>query len=325
MTFSRTPRHPHLVLPGSGLSDELYWLRQQVADALAVKGIERHFIIDDTLPPQDNRFADWGSMFAAIDQLPFGEVPVVMNGKLGAPLVAPGLGGGQPVDGWDLRGGRFASPYGATGACILDLATNNVKLNNCFGFGTGGSIGEGSIVVQIAPPPGEGVLNFSLLSAGGAFIFVLGGGCAIDHTTSAGALMRSPGALSGTTMVMVCSGSQTSVFYPALSGPFVELQGDDGAVGVQIQTANGLPDGWLAGGGPFSALLSIHDEWANAKTRNIAAWVPGFTGGGGSTEFSFTKAHLLGYQPGAPGNWAGTPPDTVGEALDRLAAANPGA
>jgi hypothetical protein len=34
---------------------------------------------------------------------------------------------------------------------------------------------------------------------------------------------------------------------------------------------------------------------------------------------------LVAYSPAVPGNWAGTAPVTLAEAIDRLAAANPGA
>lgn len=34
---------------------------------------------------------------------------------------------------------------------------------------------------------------------------------------------------------------------------------------------------------------------------------------------------LVAYTPAVPGNWAGTPPTTLKAAIDRLAAANPGA
>lgn len=34
---------------------------------------------------------------------------------------------------------------------------------------------------------------------------------------------------------------------------------------------------------------------------------------------------LVAYVPAVPGNWAGTPPTTLAAALDRLAAAHPGA
>jgi hypothetical protein len=122
-------------------------------------------------------------------------------------------------------------------------------------------------------------------------------------------------------MVLVCSQSQQNTgIVPPLSGPLLTINGDDGAVGVQFNS-NGLPDNWLEGGGPFTGLLNIFDLAANKNTKNPAAFIPGFTGGGGITYFNFEKAEFVNYVPAVLPNWSGIPPTSVADALDRIAAA----
>lgn len=354
MTFSRTPRRPHLVLPGSGLSDEIYFLRQEIADAFIASGGSGELIFADfgTQDEAQGRYTSWTDLMAKLATIQFGASPVVRLALTTGPFTVPLAG--MPVNGWDLRGGSFTSFYGASGSVVLDCPPG-VMFDNLFGIG-GASLGEGSVLLKIAPPAGTQVLNFSALPLGAAYIFVIGGGSAIDHSTDVGAFMKGPDA--STTMVLVSAGSQQNTgLLPPLSGPLLEIGATDGAVGGQL-LFGGLPDGWLVGGGLGSTLLNIYDINANTATNDIASWCPGFTGGGGVIPFTFGKSLLLSYDDAAvppaigvadvqaaldffkvvtqgtgaqvlydasfggnPGDWTGAPPPSLGAAIDRLAAA----
>lgn len=270
--------------------------------------IERYFVFQVGAPPKiGNVYGDWATMFADIFVLPDGEQPFVSFVSLGAgPINVPLVG--MPVNGWDMRGGRWGSFYAATGSVVVNIP-NGGMIDMLFGWQDG-------LVVKIDPAPGTGVFNFSGIPIGAAYIIGIGGGSAIDHSTNTGAMVRSPGGIFSTTMVIAMSGEQ--LIAPPLTGPLLELTGDDGAVGAQLQSVAGLPDGWLVGGGVGSSLLVISDVKGNDPTSPTFA--PGFTGGGGSTFLNFDRALMLSFTPSAPGDWAGSPTNTQ-EAIDRIAAA----
>lgn len=282
----------------------------------------------------------WVDLMAKLATIQIGASPVVRLAYTTGPFTVPLAG--MPTNGWDFRGGSLTSFYGATGAVTLNVPPG-VKLDNLFGIG-GTFLGNGAVVVKIAPPSGTNVLNFSALPTGAAWIFVIGGGSAIDHSTDTGTLMQGPDA--NTTMVLVAAFSQQNTgLAPPLSGPLLTLGATDGAVSAQVGFG-GLPDNWLVGGGPGSTLLRIYDASANPNTPNIGTWAPGFTGGGGINDFSFTLGKFIAYddafispplgattvqgaidalkaQPytaGTPADWSGAPA-TLGAALDRLASA----
>lgn len=274
-----------------------------------------------TQDTSQGRYTDWHDLMAALQQVQIGAAPTVklaLQGPFTVPLT------GMPVNGWDLRGGRFGSYYGATGSVVIDFPAG-AKLDNCFGIGLGVDPAGGSVVMKIAPPAGTGVCEWSALplDAGAAPIFVIGGGCVVDHSTAPGALMRTanvaPGG--GTNVLVVAGANQNVGLVPPLSGPLMELVGIDSAVCVQQMAPNGMPDSWLVGGGASSILLSIYDIAANPNTPNPAAWVPGFTGGGGViTPFPLQKSSLLNYVPSVLADWSGVAPTSVADALDRIAA-----
>lgn len=311
---------------------------------------ERWFVFQEGQPQVGNRYGDWKTMFDAIGALPYGEQPIVCCVSMGGgPIVVPDHRPFWP-NGWPMRGGRLTSFYPATGVVSLDLFTNVVQFDMCFGLGQGSDFAGGGLVIGIAPPAGEGVLNFSDLPLGAPRVFTIGGGCAVDHHLTTGAFIRSPGG--GTTMVLIAAGCQQNTgLVPPLSGPLLELVGDDGPVAVQIQAFGGLPDNWCVGGGPGSGLLNIHDLMANTNTDNPAVWIPGFTGGAGVVPFNFSRSKFLlyddalvapplgadrvqaaldalktltagdAYAPANPGDWLAPPPTTRAGALDRLGTA----
>jgi hypothetical protein len=266
--------------------------------------------------PAQGRYTSWSDLMAKLATLQFGAAPTVRLALTTGPFTVPSVG--MPVNGWDFRGGRLTSFYGATGA-VQVIVPAGVMFDNLFAIG-GALLGDGAVVLKIDPPAGTNVLNFSALFApGSAWIHVIGGGSLVDHSTNVGAYMKGPDA--SVTMVLVASGSQQNTgLAPPLTGPLLELGSTDGAVGVQYWTG-GLPDGWLVGGGVGSTLLSIHDTAANPNTGNPGVWVPGFTGGGGVLEFNYDLSKFLRYQAGNPADWVGAPPTDVQSALDRISAA----
>lgn len=264
----------------------------------------------------------WFDLMAKLATIQLGASPVIRCAYTTGPFVVPAAG--KPPLGWDIRGGTFTSFYGASGSVVLDCtAIGSNVFDNLFGIGQGGALGSGAIILKVAPDPGplpprDPVINFSALPPMAAQIFVIGGGCAIDHSTTAGAFMKGPN--TSTTMVLVSAASQQNTgLLPPITGPLLELGATDGAVGVQL-LFGGLPDGWLAGGGATSGLLNIYDLNANANTDNIAVWCPGFTGLAPVTTFSFGKAEFVYYVPAVLADWSGIAPTSVADALDRIAA-----
>lgn len=278
------------------------------------------FILADfgTQDPSQGRYVGtqgFYDLMAKLATLQVGAAPVIRLALTTGPFVVPLAG--MPATGWDFRGGWITSFYGTTGSVVLDCPPG-VLLDNLFGIG-GTMFGLGAVVLRIAPPPGTGVLNFSVLPPGAAWITTIGSGSAVDHSTSTGAYLRGPNA--NTTCVLVSANSQQNTgIVPPLTGPLLELGNTDGAVLAQFGT-NGLPNGSLVGGGPGSTLLNIYDASANPNTDNIAVFAPGFTGGGGVIPFSFVYGQFVQYVAANPAFWAGPSPANVNATLERLAAA----
>lgn len=253
----------------------------------------------------------WVDLLAKLATLQIGAAPVVRLAYTTGPFSVPAAG--MPVGGWDLRGGWVTSFFGATGAVVLALPAG-VKLDNVFGIGGRVGIGEGAVILKISPPAGTGVLEFTALPPGAPWIFTIGGGSFVEHIDDVGALMR--GDDSGRTVVLVTSwAQQNSGFGPSLSGPLVEIGITDSAAGVQYGNG-GLPDGWLAGGGPSSSLLLIHDDAPNPLTDDVQVWIPAFTGGAGVFPLSYTNGRFVSYDDtqATPGTGAAT----VQRAFDAL-------
>lgn len=287
------------------------------AGAVGGSGGQGEFVFADfgTQDEAQGRYTSWPDLMARLAALQIGAAPTVRLALTTGPFAVPLAG--MPPDGWDFRGGWLTSFYGASGAVVLDCAPG-VKFDNLFGIG-GQFLGNGAVVIKIAPPAGTSFLSFTALPPGGAWITVIGGGSAIDHSTAPGAYMKGPDA--STTCVLVAAFSQQNTgLGPPLSGPLLEIGATDGAVLAQFGFG-GLPDGALVGGGPGSTLLNIYDASANPNTDNVAVWLPGFTGGGGVIPFTFTLGRFVAYTAGAPADWAGAPPATVDAAINRLGAA----
>lgn len=320
MSFSRTPRHPHLVVPGSGLANELYWLRQEVATAFE-SGIGGGLTFTNYFPADPTRgvYTDWHEFMAAVATVPLGTSPTFNIATPGAPFVVPSAG--MPVGGWDFRGGVARSFYRATGAVALDLPAG-VKFDNLFGIDNG-------LVLTIAPAAGTGVLEWTGLPPQALRLFTVGDGCYVRNN-GAGALIRSSGTEpGGQTHVLVAFSSGFVVADPPLpaGAKLVHLSADggqnsDGIVLVQGQSAlGGLPTDCVENSGSSNVAIVIYDTCANPLTGDMALWQPNFTG---TVVFSFaiSNAQNLPYTPTVPPDWAGSPttlPTTT--AIDRMAAA----
>jgi len=262
--------------------------------ASAVLGVGEFVFADfGTQDEAQGRYTSWTDLMAKLATIQFGAAPVVRCAFTTGPFTVPLAG--MPANGWDFRGGHVSSFFGATGVVVLDCPPG-VKLDNLFSFG-GETLGQGTVVIKIAPPPGTGVLEFTALPPGAAWIHVIGGGSFVDHSTDTGAYMRGDNTGRSCVMVTAEAMQNAELSFP-LSGPLVELGATDGAVGVQWGNG-GLPTGWLAGGGPGSDLLNFYDDGANPDTDNLAVWCPGFTGGGVVTSLSWTLAKWAAYDDAA--------------------------
>lgn len=263
--------------------------------------VERYFVYNPAGVASGNVYTDWATMFAAIGLLPIGEQPVVSVVDItGLPVPVPLAG--MPVTGWDMRGGSIVSFYRATGQVTLD-APPGVKFDMLLEIGNG-------LVLTVAPPAGTGVLEFSLIPDGGAFIFTVGLGAAVINS-GAGALLRSRGnPLAGSTNVIALFGcSMGALFLPASAGPLIELVGDDGAVLSFVNTLGGVPvapaAGPVLGGGPGSNLIVIADSSATLPSE----WSPDYTGGTPPFVFLTMRNGLQGttaLRPTTPPMFTGT-------------------
>ena len=107
----------------------------------------------------------------------------------------------------------------------------------------------------------------------------------------------------------------TGVFlYDSFQSGNVDAIQDSGVEGVWVETATRL----------FGTLTA---DGANTTAETTGDGYPesGLVLLNGATQYPSGNALGLLYAPAVPGDWAVPPPETVGEALDRLAAANPGA
>ena len=264
-------------------------------------GNERFFVYDPAGVAGGNVYTDWATMFAAIALLPLGEQPVVsVVDTTGVPLPIPLAG--MPVNGWNMRGGSIISFYRATGQVTLD-APAGVMFDMLLEIGNG-------LVLTVAPAIGTGVLNFSLIPDGGAFVFTIGLGAVVINS-GAGALIRTRGnALSPSTNVLALFGcSMGALFLPASTGPLIELVADDGAVLAFVNTLGGVPifpaAAPVLGGGPLSNLIVIADSSATLPSE----WSVGYTGGNPPTVFLTMRNGLAGttaLRPVTPPMFVGT-------------------
>ena len=230
-----------------------------------------------------NVYGTWADLMAACGALPSGSAARILV-TLGPPFVVPLVG--MPASGWDLAGCTLGASYLATGATVLTVP-DGVRLDNLAGLAQG-------LVIQIDPSPGTGVLNFSALPPGAAKIFGLGFGAYFDHSTNTGALIRTTGTNpGGDTYVLNGYGNNAAFLAPPLTGPLLELVGNDSAVGVSVQTFGGLQNGWLAGGSPLSQLTYLLDVTGTPLTD--PAFIPAYTGGGPTSELNVSRAISLPY------------------------------
>jgi hypothetical protein len=180
-----------------------------------------------------------------------------------------------------------------------------------------GTLGNGMVLrvnTDVLSPNGS-LIN-TLVPPGGAIIFNIAQGARLEHTVGTGAVIQSPNGASPTTMVLAQFQCQQNESGIPPTGPIINLNGNDGAVGVQIFAgpAGGLQDGWLTGGGPGSFGLDIRGIDARIPL------IPGYTGNP-LTAVNSCQAFNLLYTPAVVGDWSGTPPTDVANALDRIAAA----
>jgi hypothetical protein len=90
----------------------------------------------------------------------------------------------------------------------------------------------------------------------------------------------------------------------------------------EISGANGV---WTEFACRYFGAATIDGANSTAETTGFGYPEDGLTLSSGAAQFAGGDARGEKYTPTTPGDWAATPPDTVGEAIDRLAAANPGA
>ena len=266
------------------------------------------FLFADGEPQIGNQYGNWADLFAKIGTLLLGVKPIVRFTSAGTPFTIPLAG--MPVDGWDFRGGSMEAAYQATGATVAELP-DGVFLANLGGVNNGMVLRVNTDVLS----PNGSLIN-TLVPAGGAIIFTISYGARVEHTVGTAPMIQSPNGANPTTMVLAQFQCQQNESGVPPTGALINLNGNDGAVGVQINCgpAGGLQDGWLTGGGPGSFGLDI---------RGIDARIPLIPGYTGNPLFAVNscQAFNLLYTPAAVGDWSGTPPTDVANALDRIAAA----
>lgn len=243
-SFSRIPRFPHLIRPPSGLSGELFFLRQEIADALenAVGGGGGWSFVMNALPgavpdPSMNAYtpATFNDFMTAIDALPVGVTPQVQFlGNFTFPMQGP-----SRPSGWNFRLGSWSSPILATGACSVTIP-EGVKINSL------SFINNGLLVT--ANPTATTPFNwdyYDSLTPGSIWVLGVGlGACLRNGGTIP--LIQGPG--TGKYIVMA---TQAPSFFavPPSTAPFVNADAPD--LVIEAQTFSGfygsLPDGWLTG------------------------------------------------------------------------------
>jgi len=262
-SFSRIPRFPHLVRPPNGLSGELWFLRQEVADALEHGGGGGwNFVLDSTgtggpADPSINRFTTWAGLMAALDALPQGVQPTIQFlGDVTIPTT------GMPPTGWNMRFGTWRSPVLATGSITVTLAPGVI-------IDTLSEIANGLAVVCNPTVDGETFQWSYAQSIASSIVWVLAvssGACLRNN--AAPALILGPG--TGKYIVVAVESASFGALPPSV-GPFVKADAPD--VVIDAQSFSGfygsLPDGWLVGS-------ANRVDQVGVDTRD--ADVPGATG-----------------------------------------------
>lgn len=237
--FPREGRRPHLVRPGSGLPDELWWLRQQIADAFDGGGGGGWNFVMNSLPgavpdPSKNVFTTQAGLMAALDALPQGVTPTIQFlGNFTWSDV------GMPVSGWNMRLGEWRSPVLATGSITVTIP-EGVKINSLTTISNG-------LLVE-ANPTATTPFNWDYIDAlAPSIVWVLAVGL--------GACLRNGGSIPliegpGTgKFIVIATNSPSFSAVPPSTAPFVNADAPD--IVIEAQTFSGfygsLPDGWLMG------------------------------------------------------------------------------
>lgn len=153
MVFSRKPRHPHLTRSGSGLKNEIYALRQDVADALEVlrgpfasrpapssSNLGTHYVADDY--PWEAIVREFGGQPR---WMPVSYGSLAINGWEGAALAAP-------LPAFNFRFGVRTAPGAFTVASVAGQACDATAFTND-GSASGFMFFGGWAVVDIVSVP----------------------------------------------------------------------------------------------------------------------------------------------------------------------------
>ena len=240
-----------------------------------------------------NTYSVWADLCAALAALPVGASSLVTF--VDSAVVPPGV--------WNVNGATFASVTFATGSIVLTVADGGV-LDNLRAI-------ERGLLVRFFHTGAGSALTFSLTPPGGPRILAVGLGAALTNDGTA-PLIR----MSGDGSAVVIASFVAAFAVAPTAAPFVEGGGPlDQVIGAQLSVSSAfssLPDGWAVGNGNL--------QYQNALA-GVIPLTPGWTGAVLPTIQATAPSAFITYAPAVPADWSGLVPATVGEALDRIAAA----
>ena len=255
------------------------------------------FILDESaIDPQAPVYSNWESLYADLIQ----SVGLKLVFVVGTGTMTPGM--------WDLSNTQFLS---------LSIANQAILI-----------LADGA--QASSPPRGFGSALIVLFQGSVPFLF---------NDSYTGIILLDKGARlltdSNTAPFSISTGAGFGMFFVLEIGSTIGQGGgtEPGSPGEPLVRTEDSAQSTV---GLFGNIASITDSTfssdATGVTQLLIGTVSPITFGilnpdinGPFQTVLFPRATLLGYDPADPADWAVPPPTTIAEAVDRLAAANPGA
>jgi len=246
-------------------------------------------------PSEGNCLATWAEVMAVVSQSE--RAAIFVDTSRQVPIGTPAQ---VPVGTWDMRFAILGSVALPTSLVVLEMADGAV-LDNLAGIRDG-------LELRCAPTTGPCFTYSSF--PGVPWVFFASQGALVDNRGTVPAIQVG----AGETIIVAASigGNLGPEGGPCLA-PLVNLQAGALAGGVSF---NGYwADNWLSGdAGSAASYFQVTSDFPSPPPNN-----PLFAGTLGPVGY-LERALGVIYSPAIPADWNNDPPETVAEALDRIAA-----
>lgn len=292
-----------LILAADALPGEATWLD---TNALLSSGmVALVWSPDQPTDANARRFATWPELYAVLQSLPNNiAYAIVLDTTSTGPFPLPDSSA-EPGGFWDFRGARIITSS-------FEVSFTSAE-NRVIAIQDGARIRNLGLVdfVQLRVEPGATQSVIDVADGEVVFVALQRGGELQNSSATTGrfATVANNGVfgVGSIGQAAVRSNSGQPVVEVADGGFFQAFLEGDSEVGANA----------LLGGGIGSFFISETDSssFTNTVQQGVFTRLDTFV----------SASERTTYTAGVPGNWAGSPPTTAQEAIDRLIAANPGA